>query len=153
MAHLYECHFNLASLQRARFDAARFRNVYSGSSSTTAPSPLRWADRLAPHKSWTRWGAARLQGARRCEKTDAAGDNGGARGHDWLYVISGRLRLLLGEDNYLLDPGEAAEFTTWTPHWFGAVDGPADFILVVGPHGERTHLEHQSRHSPGPSEQ
>ena len=63
-------------------------------------------------------------------------------GHDWLYVISGRLRLLLGEDNYLLDPGEAAEFTTWTPHWFGAVDGPADFILVVGPQGERTHLEH-----------
>jgi quercetin dioxygenase-like cupin family protein len=63
-------------------------------------------------------------------------------GHDWLYVISGRLRLLLGEDNHLLDPGEAAEFTTWTPHWFGAVDGPADFILVVGPQGERTHLEH-----------
>ncbi|HZB79602.1 MAG TPA: XRE family transcriptional regulator [Actinomycetota bacterium] len=74
-------------------------------------------------------------------------------GHDWLYVISGRLRLLLGEDNHLLEPGEAAEFTTWTPHWFGAVDGPADFILVVGPQGERTHLEHQSRHSPGPSEQ
>lgn len=63
-------------------------------------------------------------------------------GHDWLYVIDGRLRLLLGEDTYLLDPGEAAEFTTWTPHWFGAAEGPVDFILVVGPQGERTHLEH-----------
>jgi transcriptional regulator with XRE-family HTH domain len=63
-------------------------------------------------------------------------------GHDWLYVLDGRLRLLLGDDTYILDPGEAAEFTTWTPHWFGAVDGPVDFILVVGPHGERSHLEH-----------
>jgi transcriptional regulator with XRE-family HTH domain len=63
-------------------------------------------------------------------------------GHDWLYVLDGRLRLLLGDDTYILDPGEAAEFTTWTPHWFGAADGPVDFILVVGPHGERSHLEH-----------
>lgn len=63
-------------------------------------------------------------------------------GHDWLYVLDGRLRLLLGDDDYVLGPGEAAEFTTWAPHWFGAVAGPADFILVVGPDGERTHLEH-----------
>lgn len=62
-------------------------------------------------------------------------------GHDWLYVLDGRLRLLLGEDTYILEPGEAAEFTTWVPHWFGAIDGPVDFILVVGPQGERTHLE------------
>ena len=63
-------------------------------------------------------------------------------GHDWLYVLDGRLRLVLGEDAYVLNPGEAAEFTTWTPHWFGAVDGPVDFILVVGASGERTHLDH-----------
>lgn len=63
-------------------------------------------------------------------------------GHDWLYVLDGRLRLVLGEDTYVLNPGEAAEFTTWTPHWFGAVDGPVDFILVVGASGERTHLDH-----------
>ncbi|MDQ6782557.1 MAG: cupin domain-containing protein [Actinomycetota bacterium] len=62
-------------------------------------------------------------------------------GHDWLYVLDGRLCLLLGEDNYILDIGQAAEFTTWTPHWFGAVDRAADFILVVGPEGERTHLQ------------
>ena len=63
-------------------------------------------------------------------------------GHDWLYVLEGRLRLILGEDDYTLAVGEAAEFTTLSPHWFGAIDGPADFILVVGPHGERTHLGH-----------
>ena len=63
-------------------------------------------------------------------------------GHDWLYVLEGRLRLVLGEDTYVVEPGEAVEFTTWTPHWFGAVDGPVDVILVVGPHGERSHLDH-----------
>jgi transcriptional regulator with XRE-family HTH domain len=61
-------------------------------------------------------------------------------GNDWLYVLSGRLRLLLGEQDLTLEPGEAAEFNTWTPHWFGAVDGPVELILIVGPQGERLHL-------------
>ena len=61
-------------------------------------------------------------------------------GHDWLYVLSGRLRLLLGEGDHIIEPGEAVEFTTWTPHWFGAIDGPVELILIVGPHGEREHL-------------
>ena len=61
-------------------------------------------------------------------------------GSDWLYVLSGRLRLLLGEDEHILEPGEAAEFSTWTPHWFGAVGGPVEVILIVGPDGERMHL-------------
>jgi transcriptional regulator with XRE-family HTH domain len=61
-------------------------------------------------------------------------------GHDWLYVLSGRLRLLLGDDEHIVEPGEAVEFTTWTPHWFGALDGPVEAILIVGPQGERMHL-------------
>jgi transcriptional regulator with XRE-family HTH domain len=61
-------------------------------------------------------------------------------GSDWLYVLSGKLRLLLGEDEHLLAPGEAAEFSTWTPHWFGAVDGPVEAIMIFGPDGERMHL-------------
>ena len=61
-------------------------------------------------------------------------------GHDWLYVLSGRLRLVLGEQDLVIEPGEAAEFTTTRPHWFGAADGPVELILMVGPHGERTHL-------------
>lgn len=61
-------------------------------------------------------------------------------GHDWLYVLSGRLRLVLGEDDLTVDPGDALEFTTWTPHWFGAVDGPVELIMIVGPQGERMHL-------------
>jgi transcriptional regulator with XRE-family HTH domain len=61
-------------------------------------------------------------------------------GHDWLYVLDGRLRLILGDEDLVIEPGEAVEFTTWTPHWFGAVDGPVEVILIVGPHGERVHL-------------
>ena len=61
-------------------------------------------------------------------------------GQDWMYVLSGRLRLVLGGDDLIIEPGEAVEFTTWTPHWFGAVDGPVEVIMIVGPHGERVHL-------------
>ena len=61
-------------------------------------------------------------------------------GHDWLYVLDGRMRLLLGEEDLTIKPGEAVEFTTWTPHWFGAVDGSVELIAILGPHGERLHL-------------
>lgn len=61
-------------------------------------------------------------------------------GHEWMYVLSGRLRLVLGDDDFLIGPGEAVEFSTWTPHWFSAVDGPAEAIMIFGAHGERVHL-------------
>lgn len=61
-------------------------------------------------------------------------------GQDWLYVLSGRLRLILGDAEHVIEPGEAAEFTTLAPHWFGAIDGPVELLLIVGPHGERLHL-------------
>ena len=61
-------------------------------------------------------------------------------GHDWIYVLDGRLRLLLGDDDLVIEPGEAVEFTTLTPHWFGAVDGPVEVIAILGPHGERIHF-------------
>ena len=61
-------------------------------------------------------------------------------GHDWLYVLDGRLRLMLGEEDLTIEPGEAVEFTTWTPHWFGVLDGPVELIAILGPHGERLHL-------------
>ena len=62
-------------------------------------------------------------------------------GQDWMYVLSGRLRLILGDRDFAIDPGEAVEFSTWTPHWFGCVDGPVEAILILGPHGERLHLQ------------
>lgn len=61
-------------------------------------------------------------------------------GRDWMYVLSGRLRLILGEQDFIVKPGEAVEFSTWSPHWFGVVDGPVEAITIFGPHGEQLHL-------------
>lgn len=61
-------------------------------------------------------------------------------GHDWLYVLSGRLRLLIGDRDFTIEPGEAVEFSTLDPHWFGAIDGPVEAIMIVGPQGETMHL-------------
>ena len=61
-------------------------------------------------------------------------------GQDWMYVLSGRLRLILDEKDFTIKPGEAVEFSTWTPHWFGVVDGPVEAITLFGLHGERIHL-------------
>lgn len=59
---------------------------------------------------------------------------------DWLYVLSGRVRLVLGDEEHVLHPGEAAEFSTHIPHWIGVVDEPAELIGLFGPHGERVHV-------------
>lgn len=62
-------------------------------------------------------------------------------GFDWVYVLNGRLRLVLGEHDLLLEPGEAAEFDTRTPHWFGGTSaGPVEFLSLIGRQGERTHV-------------
>lgn len=61
-------------------------------------------------------------------------------GQDWIYVLDGRMRLILGDQDLVIESGEAVEFSTLTPHWFGAVDGPVEIISILGPHGERVHL-------------
>jgi len=60
-------------------------------------------------------------------------------GHDWLYVLSGRLRLVLGDDDFVLEPGEAAEFSCRIPHAIAAVGGPAEALAIFGPTGDDTH--------------
>jgi transcriptional regulator with XRE-family HTH domain len=62
-------------------------------------------------------------------------------GYEWLYVLSGRLRVVLGEHDVVLEAGEAAEFDTRVPHWFGSAgEGPAEFLSLFGPQGERMHV-------------
>jgi transcriptional regulator with XRE-family HTH domain len=62
-------------------------------------------------------------------------------GYEWLYVLNGRLRAVLGEHDLVLSPGEAVEFDTRTPHWFGAADPePVEFLSLFGKQGERAHL-------------
>lgn len=61
-------------------------------------------------------------------------------GYEWMYVLAGRLRLVLGDEDHVIEPGEAVEFSTLVPHWFGAVDEPVELLAIFGPHGERLHL-------------
>jgi transcriptional regulator with XRE-family HTH domain len=74
-------------------------------------------------------------------RTDAEPDLRTHEGHDWVYVLNGRLRLVLGEHDLVLEAGEAAEFNTRTPHWFAATNsGPVEFLSLVGRQGERAHV-------------
>lgn len=62
-------------------------------------------------------------------------------GHEWLYVLSGRLHLVLGERQHVLTRGEAAEFDTTTPHSMRAEGSkPAEIISLFNTVGERLHL-------------
>lgn len=61
-------------------------------------------------------------------------------GHDWFFVIEGRVRLTLGERDITVEAGEAAEFTTMTPHAFDAIDGPAELIMIFDRDGQHAHV-------------
>ncbi|MBD7997524.1 MULTISPECIES: helix-turn-helix domain-containing protein [Oerskovia] len=62
-------------------------------------------------------------------------------GYEWLYVLGGRLRLLLGEHDLVLGEGEAAEFDTRTPHAIlNADEHPVELLVLHGPQGERAHF-------------
>jgi mannose-6-phosphate isomerase-like protein (cupin superfamily) len=65
-------------------------------------------------------------------------------GHDWFFVLEGRVRLSLGEREILVETGQAAEFGTMTPHAFAAVDGPAELIMIVDRDGQRAHVHHET---------
>ncbi|KOX19675.1 helix-turn-helix domain-containing protein [Nocardiopsis sp. NRRL B-16309] len=63
-------------------------------------------------------------------------------GFEWVYVLAGRLRLLLGERTVVLKPGEAAEFDTHVPHWLGPDDErTVELLVLFGRQGERAHLK------------
>ena len=69
-------------------------------------------------------------------------------GYEWAYVLSGRVRLMLGTTELVLRPGEAAEFDTRVPHWFGnGGQGVAQYLTIFGPQGERVHLRARPRGS------
>ena len=62
-------------------------------------------------------------------------------GYEWMYVLSGTLRLRLAEHDLTLTPGEVAEFDTRTPHWFGNPGpAPTEVLFLFGPQGERLHV-------------
>ena len=53
------------------------------------------------------------------------------RGCEWIYVLAGHMRLVLGDEDWVLGPGEVAEFDTQVPHWFGSTgEEPADILSI-----------------------
>ncbi|MFJ8856373.1 helix-turn-helix domain-containing protein [Streptomyces sp. NPDC102437] len=70
-------------------------------------------------------------------------------GFEWLYVLNGRLRLVIGERDLTLPPGEAAEFDTSLPHWLGSADGGVvELLILFGLQGVRAHVRNDSHRSP-----
>ena len=68
-------------------------------------------------------------------------------GYEWLYLLAGRLRLLLGRRDFVLAPGEVVEFDTRVPHALtNPFPEPAEALTLFGPQGERMHV----RARPGP---
>jgi len=73
-------------------------------------------------------------------------------GHEWLYVLTGQLRLILGDEDIIIGPGEVAEFDTRISHWFGpANDQPVEILSLLGRHGEHVHVRASTRPKANPS--
>ena len=67
-------------------------------------------------------------------------------GYEWLYVLSGRIRLLLGSRDFVLEAGEVVEFDTRVPHAFSnPFPEPAEGLVLFGPQGERMHVRARPR--------
>ncbi len=62
-------------------------------------------------------------------------------GYEWIYVLAGRLRLVLGARVLDLGPGEVVEFDTRLPHVVAnPTDRPLELLALFGPQGERMHI-------------
>lgn len=73
--------------------------------------------------------------------TDVRPEQATHEGYEWLYVLSGKLRLALGDHDLVLTAGEAAEFDTHTPHaCTNAGTRPVEFLSLFGAQGERMHV-------------
>jgi transcriptional regulator with XRE-family HTH domain len=65
----------------------------------------------------------------------------GHDGHEWIYILSGHMRLVLGDQDLVLGPGEVAEFDTQVPHWFGSTGNePAEILSIFARPGERMNV-------------
>jgi len=93
----------------------------------------------------TTWMLSRPTGSRvaikmRLEPTDAPTDTRVHPGHDWFFVLEGRVLLTLGDREVVVQAGEAAEFATMTPHATRAIDGPAELVMIFDRDGQRAHV-------------
>jgi mannose-6-phosphate isomerase-like protein (cupin superfamily) len=107
--------------------------------------------RPAPNKSGKRttWMLSRPTGSTiavkmRLEPTPRGLEAPVHPGHDWFFVLEGRVLLSLGDREITVEAGEAAEFATMTPHAIAALGGPAELIMIFDREGQLAHLHRES---------
>jgi transcriptional regulator with XRE-family HTH domain len=62
-------------------------------------------------------------------------------GHEWIYVLSGDVRFLLGDEDLVLRAGDVADFDTLVPHWFGSTgERPSEILSIFERPGERMNV-------------
>jgi transcriptional regulator with XRE-family HTH domain len=67
-------------------------------------------------------------------------------GRDWFVVLSGTAELRLGDRLIVVDAGQAAEFSTMTPHGIGAhAGGTVEILMILNQEGQRLHAAHDER--------
>ncbi|WP_217198795.1 helix-turn-helix domain-containing protein [Streptomyces buecherae] len=101
--------------------------------------PIVRADRMeaSPAGGWTYWragGSGRAMQALRVHVPYGGAQDELVRvhpGEEWLYVLRGPLRLVLGDAVHRLDAGDAAHFDSITPHRIAAESpGGAELLFV-----------------------
>jgi transcriptional regulator with XRE-family HTH domain len=99
------------------------------------------ASRAGGRTTWTlsRPGGGTLAVKMRLEPTRTRMERRVHPGHDWLFVLTGRIRLSLGERDIIVGTGEAAEFATMTPHAFAAIGRPAELLMIFDRDGHHAH--------------
>jgi transcriptional regulator with XRE-family HTH domain len=105
------------------------------------------ADSSGDHTTWmlSRPTGSTLAMKIRLEPIDSSPEQRVHPGHDWFFVIEGRVRLLLGSREIVVEKGEAAEFATMTPHAMSALDGPAELVMIFDRDGQRAHVHHDTK--------
>jgi mannose-6-phosphate isomerase-like protein (cupin superfamily) len=83
----------------------------------------------------SRWTACKVE----LRPVDTPPDTRVHPGHDWFFVLTGRVELTLGERTVVVAAGEAAEFATMTPHAVRALGGPAELMMLFDADGTRAH--------------
>ncbi|GAB3563034.1 hypothetical protein GCM10027344_19970 [Spelaeicoccus albus] len=61
-------------------------------------------------------------------------------GREWFTVLSGTVRLQLGDRVIMVEAGDAAEFSTMVPHLILAEGGPVEILTIFDHDGEHAHL-------------
>ena len=130
----------LPLVQALQIDLDQLLAVHSDDDVVIRPVPSHSGDR-------TTWTLSRPTGTTsalkmRLEPTSRVPEPRVHPGHDWFFVLEGRVRLSLGEREVVVETGEAAEFDTMTPHALTAVDRPAEVIMIFDRDGQRAHIHH-----------